>query len=103
MADLDLNFIPHSDMNPDDSTLVEQHENLIKQNKFSDATTLLNDNDYSKGFRASLFNAIEKKLQDIEIYLLNKVVAEPDEYYSLTEPDLDFMEENNKTYWIQPY
>lgn len=96
-----VNFVPHNDMHPDDIDLVEQHKNLIESKNLSGATTLLDDNDYQKGFRASLFDSIEKKLQQIQIYLLNKYVAEPDEFYSIEEPSEELME--GKTYWIQPY
>lgn len=99
----DINFVPHNDMHPDDIDLVEQHKNLIESKSLSGATALLDENDYQKGFRASLFDSIEKKLQQIQIYLLNKYVAESDEFYSIEEPSAEFMEENNYKYWIQPY
>lgn len=101
MADFETTFIPHNDMSPDDIPLVKEHDNLIKQNKYEEATALLRDANYNKGFVASLFNAIELKLQKIEIDYLNKFVAELDELYSLTEPTDEEMKE--KTYWIQPY
>lgn len=101
MNKTDLLFVPHNDLHPDDINIVEQHQNLINNEQFSDATALLDNNDYQKGFRASLFDSIEKKIQQIQIYLLNKYVAEPDEFYSIEEPTEEQME--NKTYWIQVY
>lgn len=99
MADLEIGFTPHNDLHPDDISLVKEHENLIKENKFSDATALLDNADYQKGFRASLFNSMEQKIRSIQEYLLNKVIAEPDEYYSYSEPTEEQMK--NKTYWVQ--
>lgn len=101
MSDIDFGFVPHSDTSPDELSILEEHKNLIKQNNYSDAATLLDNNDFKKGFRASLFNVIEKKIQDIEIYLLNKIVAEPDELYSITEPSTEEMKD--KVYWIKPF
>lgn len=103
MTQDDLKFIPHSDMGIDDVIMVNQHNNLIKNEQFSDATTLLDNNDYQKGFRASLFNSIQNKIRMIQIYLLNKTVADREEYYSYEEPSDEFMNEHGYKFWIQPY
>lgn len=99
----DLRFNPHSDMAIEDIEIVEQHNNLIKNKKFSDATTLLDNNDYQKGFRASLFNNIQNKIRMLQTYLLNKFVASKEEYYSFDEPNADFMDEHGYKFWIKPY
>lgn len=99
MNQKDISFIPHSDMDIHDMTTVEQHKNLISQNRFSEASSLLDNAGYSKGFRATIFNAIQNKLRQIQIYLLNKS-AEPDEYYSSAEPSEEEMK--GKTFWLQP-
>lgn len=95
----DVKFEPHSDMEIDDIPIVNEHSNLIKENKFSDATTLLKTTQYKKGVVASLFNCMEQKIRDIQIYLLNKQAA-PDELYSETEPTPEQME--GKLFWIKP-
>lgn len=100
MTKEDLKFTPHSDMTLQDIETVISHSNLIDNGKFSDATTLLNNNGYEKGFRASLFNSIQNKLREIQIYLLNKT-AKPDEFYSVEEPSETDME--GKSFWIQVY
>ncbi len=97
----DIVFEPHSDMGADSIELVNRHDNLIKQNRYDDATVLLNENKYKKGFRASLFNSIQNKIRALEIYLLNEFVADTDELYSFTEPTEEQM--NGKDFWIQPY
>lgn len=99
MKQKDISFVPHSDMAFHDVNTVEQHKNLIAQNRFSEAASLLDSANHKKGFRAAVFNAIQNKLREIQIYLLNKTAA-PDEYYSLTEPTDAEME--GKTFWIQP-
>ena len=99
----DIVFEPHSDMSAYDIDLVRQHDELIKQKSYDDATALLNNNEYNKGFRASLLNSFQNKLRKFEEFLLNEFVADDDEYYSFTEPTIEFMEENNYTWWIQPY
>lgn len=101
MAELDIGFIPHNDLHPDDLDLTEQHKNLIQNNKFSDAAALLDNSNYRKGFRASLFNALEAKILELQVFLLNKYAAEPDELYSVKEPSEDEMA--GKTYWVKPY
>lgn len=97
----DIVFEPHNDMSAEDVDIVTQHDNLIKQKRYDDATFLLNNNNYKKGFRASLLNSIQNKILALEIYLLNEYVANTDEYYSFTEPTKEQMK--NKTFWIQIY
>ena len=99
----DIVFEPHSDMSIDDIALVKQHDNLIKQTSYDNATALLNNSNYNKGFRASLLNSFQNKLRKFEEFLLNEFAAEDDEYYSYEEPTAEFMEENNYIWWIQPY
>ena len=99
----DMIFTPHNDMGAEDTDIVTQHKNLIDSGNYSDATTLLNNNNYQKGFRASLFNSIQNRLRSVQEYLLNQFVADDDEYYSYEEPTAEFMEENNYIWWIQPY
>ena len=99
----ELTFVPHSDVGANEIDIVNQHKNLIDTGNYSDATTLLDNNDYQKGFRASLFNSIQNRLRSVQEYLLNQFVADDDEYYSYEEPTAEFMEENNYIWWIQPY
>lgn len=97
----DIVFEPHNDMEIDDLNTSIQHDNLIKQYKFDDATALLNNANYEKGFKASLFNSIQNKIRTVQEYVLNEFVAEEDEYFSYEEPSEELME--NKTWWIQLY
>lgn len=99
----DIVFEPHSDMSAYDIDLVRQHDELIKQDSYDNATALLNNSNYNKGFRASLLNSFQNKLRKFEEFLLNEFVADDDTYYSYDEPTIEFMEENNYTWWIQPY
>lgn len=99
----DIVFEPHNDMSAEDIEIVTQHKNLIDSGNYSDATTLLDDNNYQKGFRASLFNSIQNKIRTLQEYLLNEFVADEDSYYSYDEPDAEFMEENGYKFWIKPY
>lgn len=94
-------FRPHNDMDADKGTVVIQHNNIIRKRKYSDSTAFLNENNYQDGFRASIFNSIQNKIRNFQIYLLNKFNAEPDELYSLTEPTQEQMQ--GKKFWIQPY
>ena len=97
----DIVFSPHNDMSNEDTDIVTQHKNLIDSGNYSDATTLLNDNDYQKGFRASLFNSIQNKIRTLQEYLLNEFAANEDEFYSYDEPTAEQMD--GKTFWIKPY
>ena len=97
----DMIFTPHNDMGAEDTDIVTQHKNLIDSGNYSDATTLLNNNDYQKGFRASLFNSIQNKIRTLQEYLLNELVADEDSYYSYDEPTAEQMD--GKTFWIKPY
>lgn len=93
----DLKFTPHSDMSVDDIEIVNEHSNLISNNQFDDATALLNDNNYSKGIRASIFNGIQNKIRIVQEHLKEKEVAEKNEVISTTEPT------GNVPFWLQDY
>ncbi len=97
----DVVFSPHNDMSAEDTEIVTQHKNLIDAGNYSDATTLLDSNDYQKGFRASLFNSIQNKIRTVQEYLLNEFVADDDTLYKFTEPSKQEME--GRKWWIQPY
>ena len=103
MSELNINFEPHSDITIQDETIVEAHKNLLKQDLYAEAKELIDsaDNLLKKGFKAVDFNEIEKKIKELQVYLLNKK-AEPYEYYSLTEPTVEFMTNNNYMFWIKP-
>lgn len=96
----DVFFEPHCDGGADDIDLFKEHDALIKNNKITDAVSLLNKNHYKKGFRAFVFNTIQSKIRDLEIYILNKI-AESDEYYSFEEPSEEEMK--GKKFWIKVY
>ncbi len=96
----DIVFEPHNDMSVDDAATMAAHHNLIKSGNYSDATNLLDNHSYTKGFRASLFHSIQNKLRELELFLLNEFAAEPDELYSYTDPSKEQME--GKTFWIKP-
>lgn len=61
------------------------------------------DNDSNNMIKQSIFKKIELAIINIKIKLLNKFIAQKDEYYSLTEPSEELMEKLGKTFWIQPY
>ena len=93
-----LRFTPHSDMSIDGQAIVNQHQNLIKNNQLSDATTLLNNNNYNKGFRASLFNNMQDKVRMIQEYLLTKEEEVKEEEISPTEPT-----NSEAQFWLVDY
>ena len=99
----ELTFVPHSDVGANEIDIVNQHKNLINSGNYSDAITLLNNENFGKGVRASLLNSIQNKIRKLQLYLLNEFIAEKDEYFSDTEPDTTFMKENGYTHWIQPW
>lgn len=99
----DIIFEPHNDMSAEDTEIVTEHKNLIDSGNYSDATTLLDDSNYQKGFRASLFNSIQNKIRTLQEYLLNEFNTDKETYYSYGEPDSSFMEENGYKFWCQIY
>lgn len=96
----DLLFSPHNDMNANDIETVNRHKNLINQNMYSAAVNVLESAKYQKGFRAELFNKIQDKVRNLELFILNEFVAKPDEFYSYDEPAENQME--GKIFWIKP-
>lgn len=103
MSELNIKFEPHSDISISNETTVQSHTNYINQNLYTEAKNVVDsDTDMNgKGFRASFFNLINQKIQELQIYLLNKT-AEPYEYYSLTQPTVEFMKSNGYTVWMEP-
>ena len=93
----DLKFTPHSDMSLSDQEIVNQHQNLIKNNQLSDATVLLDNKGYDKGFRASLFNNMQDKVRMIQEHLLTKEAEDKEEIISSTEPTEDY------AFWLVDY
>ena len=78
-----------------------RHKIATAYENYGDAKTIVEN--YDKGFNASLFNAIQNKIRTVQLYLLNKLAAEPEEYYSDTEPDAEFMRENGYLFWTKPF
>ena len=99
----ELNFTPHSDVGANEIDIVNQHKNLIDSGNYSDATTLLNNENFEKGVRASLLNSIQNKIRKLQLYLLNEYFSEKDTYYSDEEPSLEFMKENGYKFWSKPW
>lgn len=99
----DFSFVPHSDVGANELQVVKQHENLIKNNQYSDATALLNNKNIQKGARASLFNSLQEKIKKLQLYFLNQYVATDEDYFSTEEPTAEFMQENGYKFWIQPW
>jgi hypothetical protein len=103
MSSLNINFELHNDISISNEETIASHTSYINKDQYIEAKSVV-DSDAGmngKGFRASIFNIINRKIQELQIYLLNKK-AEPYEYYSLTEPDKAWMEENGYKFWIQP-
>lgn len=100
---MNINFEPHSDISISNQETIAEHTKYIKQNMYEQAKTVVDEDAgmNGKGIRASIFNIIDQKIQELQIYLLNKKAA-PYEYYSLTEPDKKWMEDNGYKFWIQP-
>lgn len=96
----DIVFTPHNDAGADDTDVLQEHQNLINNNQYSDATNYLDNKNYQNGFRASLFNSLEEKIKKMQVYLLNKF-GDPEIYYSITEPTREDMV--GKIFWMQLY
>ncbi len=101
MTKTEISFVPHSDMELEDVSVVLAHKNLIGNNHLGEATALLEQENYQKGYRAALFRSIEQKLQTIQLHLLNKGLKEIEEYISDTEPTSE--EIGERAFWVSPY
>ncbi len=100
MTKQDISFVPVSDVALSDMEIISQHKNLIDDKNYGGATALLNNAGYEKGVRASFINGIINKIQTLGLYLLN-LTANPEDYYSIEQPDPEWMRENGKLYWIE--
>lgn len=99
----DLKFTPHSDIGAKEIDIIKQQEQLIQNGNYSDATTLLDNENVDKGVRASFLNSIQNKVRNLQLYMLNEAEQKQDTYYSDTEPSMDFMDENEYLFWSQPF
>lgn len=97
----ELYFVPHSDAGISELSTIKQHDNLINSEQYEEATTLLDSKQFEKGVRASLLNSMQNKVRKIQLYLLNKYVASPLEYFSDTEPTDEEM--GDKIIWVKPW
>lgn len=59
----------------------------------------MSDIDYIKKLKNVILNVKDK----IYLWFMNKFVAKEDEYYGFTEPSTEWMNLNNKKFWILPY
>lgn len=100
MTKQDISFVPVSDVALSDVEILNQHKTLVEQSNYDGATALLNNSGYAKGTRAFFINGIVKKIQDLGLYLLN-LTADPEEYYSIEQPDPEWMKANGKLFWIE--
>lgn len=100
MNDLGICRDPISDTSISDKKMIEEHNRKLNTFHYSDAVNYLNDNNFHRGFRASVFNSLEDKIKKIQVYLLNKYVAASDELYSVDEPSKEQMQ--GKAFWVQP-
>ena len=100
MTKQDITFVPVSDVALSDVEVINQHKTLVDELKYNEAVTLLNDSGYQKGVRASFINSLVSKIQTLGLYLLN-LTANQEDYYSVEEPDAEWMRENGKLYWIE--
>ena len=99
----EISFVPHGDVGASEMCVVEQHKALVNNNQYDDAVELLKNNNFDKGVMAYLLNSIVDKIYKLQYYLLNEYIAENDEYYSDSEPDADFMNDNGYKFWIKPW
>jgi hypothetical protein len=88
----DIVFEPLNDVGANELDIVNEHEQLLNNNDFDDAATLLSST--KTGFKASLFNYIQERLRALEVFILNEFVAEQGEYYSYNEPNIEEMPED---------
>lgn len=92
----DIVFTPYSDTGANDISIINEHKNLISQNKFNDAVTAAKQ--LGNGFTASFFNGLRARLRAIEVFILNEFIAENGEYYSYNEPNEEEMPEDAKIF-----
>lgn len=62
----------------------------------------MNHNRNVWNFFKDMKNVFLNTKNKIYLWFLNKFVADADEYYSITEPPIEWMTIHNKTFWIQP-
>ena len=85
----DIIFEPLSDTGANELDLINKHNELLKDNQYSEASALASST--GKGVKASLFNLIQNRLRALKVFFLNEFVADKGEYYSYNEPNVEEM------------
>lgn len=96
----DLRYIPHNFAELMNEDIINQHEQLIASNQFSQAVNLLNQNLQVEGMRADLFNTIEQKILYLKQQLEGKTKSEFILYQQTEPTDAEF---EGKVIWAQQY
>jgi len=100
MADLDTTRTPISDLQADDIEILKNYKEDIKNGNISSAVEKLNSANIDRGGRASIFNLLKSKIQELAVYVLN-LTSDQDTYYSIDEPTDE--EIGDKIFWIKPF
>lgn len=89
-----LEFVPLEDREIKDSEVLNEYATKYDSDEWNDAVVALDDNDYNKGFRASVLNGIASRIKTLE-GILNNHGDLTDYIISNTEPT------GNKLFWYQ--
>ena len=69
MAELDTTRIPVSDLQADDMNVLKSYNEDIASGNFSSAVEKLNNANIDRGGRASIFNSLKKKTQELAVWV----------------------------------
>ena len=100
LAELDTTRIPVSDLQADDVDVLKSYNEDMASGNFSSAVEKLNNANIDRGGRASIFNSLKKKTQELAVWVLN-LTADQDTFYSLEKPTDEQMV--GKVFWVQPF
>ncbi len=90
-------FFQDNDLEKTD--IIDTYNNLIAQDKYTEASAYINQQDNVYGYFADFFNAIENRIYNLQKYLLEKPPKkQPFIYYELQDDEEPLLDEG--MFWV---
>lgn len=87
-------LIFYQDIDLDHLDILSNYQNLMSKGHYTNASSYINQQSGVHGLYAGLFNTMENRLYNLQLYLLKKEKKNPF-HYSSEEPDI-----NENEFWI---
>lgn len=80
----------------DNLNIINTYNNLVVQKKYDEANEFINSQENNHGYFADYFNAIENRIESLQVYLLTKAKKEV-----FMHSDIEPTQVNENMIWIE--